>query len=127
MKKLLALLFSIFISFNSYGEWIEVSKGATTGNTTYIEVDRIREENGYVYFWILQDLVIPNDWGDMSIKAYWQGECGVIRMKSLSTIFYSQPMGEGTSESDNSPKEWEYLSPDSTGEAMLDYACDYVK
>ena len=63
----------------------------------------------------------------MSIKAYWQGECGVMRMKTLSTIFYSQPMGEGTSESDNSPKEWEYLSPDSTGEAMLDYACDYVK
>jgi hypothetical protein len=126
MKKLLTLLFTVLISINSYGEWVKVSVGAISGNTSYIEVDKIREQNSYVYFWTLQDFLKPNDWGDMSIKAYWQGDCGLGRTKTLSRIFYPQPMGEGVSESNNSPLEWEYHAPDSVGDGILDYACNLV-
>ena len=127
MKKLLTLLFSILISFNSYGEWSEVSIGVSSGNTTYLDNDTIREKDGYVYFWSLQDRVKPNDYGDMSIKTYWQGDCDLKKMRSLTNIFFPQPMGEGIPETDYPPREWQYQSPGSVGEGFLDYACDYVK
>ena len=38
MKKLTILLFSIFISFNSYGEWTKISE-TVLGDTFYIEQD----------------------------------------------------------------------------------------
>ena len=41
MKKLLLLLFSILISFNSYGEWEEVVE-STDGDTYYIDKDTIK-------------------------------------------------------------------------------------
>ena len=126
MKKLLALLFSILISFNSYGEWVKVST-SVTGTTHYIGIDTIKEHNGYVYYWGLRDLLKPDKWGDMSHKVYFQGDCGVVRIKYLSYIFYKQPMGRGTNEVDNTPSEWRYPIPESVDGVVLDYVCDYVK
>ena len=40
MKKLLILLFSLLISFNSYGEWTQVSKDINN-NTYYIDYKKI--------------------------------------------------------------------------------------
>jgi chaperonin GroEL len=64
MKKLTILLFSILISFNSYGEWLKVHKN-TSGNTSYIGTDTIKERGGYVYWWRLTDYPEPNEYGDM--------------------------------------------------------------
>ena len=50
MKKLLILLFSILISFNSYGEWEEVAEGMN-GDIYYLDKDSIKKHGGYVYFW----------------------------------------------------------------------------
>ena len=52
MKKLLVLLFSILISFNTYGEWVKVST-TIDGTEYYVEIDTIKEHNGYVYSWRL--------------------------------------------------------------------------
>ena len=45
MKKLTILLFSILISFNSYGEWTEIAKN--TDGTHYIDKDTIKKHEGY--------------------------------------------------------------------------------
>jgi hypothetical protein len=92
MKKLLILLFSLLISFNSYGEWEKLGKNVS-GDTFYIDTDTIKEHNGYVYWWVLNDYLKPNEYGDMSGKTYVQGDCGVNRYKWLSIIYYKQPMG----------------------------------
>ena len=127
MKKLLILLFSILISFNSYGEWTKIGDNVV-GETIYIDTDTIKEHNGYVYYWALKDLLKPSKYGDMSVTVYFQGDCGVVRIKYLSFVYYKQPMGRGTSKADNdSTAEWRYPTPDSSGETLLDYVCDYVK
>ena len=130
MKKLLIFLFSILISFNSYGEWTEVGTGASPvndGDTFYIDIDTIKEHNGYVYWWDLNDRLKPTEYGIMSDKTYAQGDCGVNRFKYLSFISYKQPMGEGSGETFTPPNpEWRYPSPDSVGGIMLKYACEYV-
>ena len=125
MKKLLILLFSILISLNSYGAWVKVSE-SVTGNSHYIETDKIKEHNGYVYWWDLVDLLKP-DRGDLSWKVYNQGDCGVSRVKYLSYIFYKQPMGEGSGRTGNpNNSEWEYPSPGSALQIKLDFVCDYI-
>jgi len=42
MKKLLVLLFSILISFNSYGEWTAVSE-SVDGDIAYIDYENIKK------------------------------------------------------------------------------------
>jgi hypothetical protein len=125
MKKLTILLFSILISFNSYGEWTEVFKDIE-GNTYYIDKNKIKEHGGYVYWWEFKDY-IKHSYGYMSHKAYKQGDCGVSRVKYLSFLFYKQPMAKGSYERDNSPSEWNYPPPGNSGETALNYVCNYVK
>lgn len=127
MKKLLIFLFSILISFNSYGEWIEIAEVASSGDTFYIDDQTINERGGYVYFWTLQDNVKPDDYGDLSGIAYYEGDCIKKRFKYLSLTFYSQPMGAGNSTTEGVDNQWEYTPPGSIGETLLYYVCDYVK
>ena len=130
MKKLLIFLFSILISFNSYGEWKEIGENIN-GTIYYIEMDKIKEHDGYVYWWYLSNFLKPIDSvemvGMMSQKIYLQGDCEITRFKMLSIISYNQPMGEGEFHSSSLPNpEWNYAVPESTSEIMLDYVCDYV-
>ena len=127
MKKLLLLLFSILISFNSYGDWTRISKN-TEGDTYYIETDTIKKHDGYVYWWVLGDFLIPFESGAMSGKVYYQGDCGVNRQKPLSYNYYKQPMGIGSSETSTpSNPEWHYPPPGTAGATIFNYVCDYVK
>ena len=126
MKKLLILLFSILISFNSYGEW-GMKIGNTNGDNYYIDLETIKYHQGYVYYWTLSDRIKPNRDGEMSTKMYLEAECGKGRQKYLSFYFYTMPMGEGkhtTNQFDN-PK-WDYPPPGSVAFKHLNYVCDYV-
>ena len=125
MKKLLILLFSILISFNSYGEWTQVTE-ADDGDRYFIDIDTIKEYGGYLYFWGLTDMLIPMKNGDFSYKYYTQGDCGVVRAKYLSSIWYKQPMGEGSGDTLTPFDKWQYPTPDSVGGVLLKYVCDYV-
>ena len=125
IKKLLIFLFSILISFNSYGEWVKVTE-SFAGDTNYIDTDTIKKYDGYVYYWDLVDYLKPT-FEMMSNKTYYQGECGVNRFKTLSYIFYEQPMGKGADLTHTPPNpEWIYPGPDSVGGIKLSYGCDYV-
>jgi hypothetical protein len=57
MKQLLTLLFSILISFNSYGQWTKITE--SDGDSIYIDFDTIKEQDGYVYWWVLTDYLKP--------------------------------------------------------------------
>ena len=45
MKKILALLFSILISFNSYGEWTKVAE-SNSGDNYYLDLGNVKEYDG---------------------------------------------------------------------------------
>jgi hypothetical protein len=130
MKKLLILLFSIFISFNCYGEWNKVATGSgdkNNGDIFYIETDTIKENDGYVYFWQLSDYLLPLQGTFMSSKVYKQGDCGIYRHKILSYIVYKESMGKDAGLQIEGEDEWIYNSSGTVAYIVLDYVCDYVK
>ena len=126
MKKLLLLLFSLILSFNSYGEWTKTNEGLD-GGSYYIDFQTVNKlDNGYVVFWSMADVDVNNN-GNMSSKIYFQGDCNLSRMKILSMIQYKEPMGLGESQSESESEVelagWEYLPPDSIGLDILETVC----
>ena len=126
MKKLLLLLFSLILSFNSYGEWTKTNEDID-GASFYIDFETVNKlDNGYVVFWMMADVDLNKD-GYMSSKTYWQGDCNLSRMKALSLIQYKEPMGLGESQSASESEVelagWQYLPPDSIGLDILETVC----
>jgi hypothetical protein len=125
MKKttLLVILFALVFASPSYAEWENVAK-SKDGTTFYVDYERIRKHDGYVYWWLLQDLLKPTKYGDLSQILYQQGDCKVFRYKILSYVFHKQPMGLdiGESSSPENPK-WDYPRPGGGQEAILKSVC----
>ena len=130
MKKLTlltTLTVSMMFSPVCWGEWVEVSK-SVDGDSYYVDFDRIRQYEGYVYFWELSDYITNYDsLGTMSVKVYNQGDCDSFRYKRLSYTFYKGPMGEGTSTTETPDTNWNYPPPNSFAETILKSVCDFVK
>jgi hypothetical protein len=127
MKKLtltfLICLFTVLLSAPSYAEWTKVSE-SVDGDTYYVDFERIRKHDGYVYFWRLGDLRKPDKDGDLAYKSYIQGDCKLFRYKTLVTSYHKEPMGGGTGEVDSNPdKEWKYPPPNSVIEIILKSVC----
>ena len=123
---LLALLFStMMFSTPSYGEWTGVGKNLN-GDTLYMDFERIRNHDGYVYFWHLSDLLKPSEQGYLSGKTYRQGDCKLLRYKVLTYVFHKQPMGRDAGETSLPVnKQWRYPPPNSWDEVFLKFACTH--
>jgi hypothetical protein len=84
MKNLLTiftLLFStVVFSSPSYADWAKVGENVK-GDTSYVDFERIRKVDGYVYFWEVEDIILPNRRDtpntieSISSKTYIQGDC----------------------------------------------------
>ena len=127
MKRILApiviaLTFTVMFSSTSYAGWTRVVSAG--GNTHYVDFERIRKHDGYVYYWMLQDYLKPNEYGYLSGESYTQGDCELFRVKWLSYVHHKQPMGRDVGEA-NSPNdpEWVYPGPNTGLEAILKYVC----
>ena len=126
MKKL-TLLFILLISTvvfasPSYAEWSKVGKNVI-GTTYYVDFERMRKVDGFVYFWRMSDLLKPDQDGDLSYKVYNQGDCKLFRNKRLSVSYHKEPMGGGTGKNFTPPDKWEYPSPKSSFESILKSVC----
>ena len=127
MKKLtliFTLLFSILMfSSTSFAEWTKVGKHKKSYYTFYVDFERVRNIDGYVYFWELRNFIKPIG-NYSSLSFYQQGDCKLFRIKILSGSFHTKPMGDGTADTDNQKYgEWNYPHPDSTEEAILKAVC----
>jgi hypothetical protein len=132
MKKLLlifTLLFStLMFSTPSYGEWTRTGRSDMNGGNFYVDFERIRKHDGYVYFWQLRNFVNPDEYGFLSAKSYYQGDCKVFRTKMLSASLHKKPMGKGdfTTLLDGGYGEeqnWQYSHPGSNMDIMLQKVC----
>jgi hypothetical protein len=121
----LALTFSVMFSSSSYAGWTKIVEGAS-GNTSYVDFERIREHDGYVYFWELADYLKPTSTGVLSGKVYSQGDCKLFRSKILSYSFHNEPMGNGipADANNNLDGEWRYPAPNSVYENVLQSVCN---
>ena len=128
MKKLLLLLFSVIISFSSYAEWTYIGKDDDGEYSYYIDLQTLRKIDGYVYFWNLMDFDKPDEFGNMSGVTYSQGDCGITRSKYLTSVSYKKPMGEEVADTYTEPNpEWEYITPYTVGEFLLNTSCSLVE
>ena len=131
MKKLyilVTILFSMMMfSSHSYSEWKELEQSWI--GKYYIDFDRIRKVDGYVYFWRLYDLLKPDTDGHMSYRGYVQGDCKLFRLKILSFSNHNFPMGRGDLKKNTTVKNptWTYPSPKSVAENSLKAVCNYIK
>ena len=120
----LALTFSVMFSSSSYAGWTRLGE-TEDGDTHYVDFERIRKHDGYVYYWTLSDYLKPKTSGMLSAKLYTQGDCKLFRLKRLSWSFHNEPMGGGTGDvSEPSNKSWVYASPDSSNESILKSVCN---
>ena len=94
------------------------------GDIFYVDFERIRKVDGYVYYWSLSDYLKPTKFGDLSSKSYDQGDCKLFRYKGLSWSFHKEPMGGGTGETFNyNDNDWRYPPPNSIDESILKLVC----
>jgi hypothetical protein len=121
---ILTLLLSLMFSSPSYSEWTRIQENVE-GTTFYVDFERIRKVNEYVYWWDLQDYLKPTANGRVSGETYNQGDCKLFRYKFLSFSHHKEPMGGGTPDSSNLKNpEWEYPHPNSSIETILKTVCN---
>ena len=118
------MLFStVMFSSSSYAEWTKV--GENIKATFYVDYERIRKNDGYVYYWELADALKPDPGGHFSAKTYNQGDCKLFRYKGLSFMYYKGQMGVEIGLMNNNPdKEWTYPPPNSVAEITLKQVCN---
>jgi hypothetical protein len=115
---------SIFSSL-SLAEWTRVSE-TVKRNSMYIDFERIRKEDGYVYFWLLKDLFKPNKYGSLSVLDYDKADCKLFRYKNIVQHQKSGSMGNGTGKIfDTEDINWSYPTPNSSIETILKVICSH--
>ena len=129
MRKLtliLSLMFIVTLSSPSYAKWTKVDEGLSD---FYVDFERIRKVDGYVYFWMLIDYLKPSPSGDLSAKVYKQGDCKLFREKILNYSTHREPMGGGkvTAVGREPEKDWKYPTPNSVRETILKTVCALTK
>ena len=119
MKKLL-LLFSLLLSFNSYGEWTEIPVAKDDfAEQGFIDFDSIKKKkDGYVYWWMMTSR------SDSSEKIYTRADCEGERMNPIQGDFFSEPLGQGEATSVQSNEGWTYLAPDTAMYNFLEVVCE---
>jgi hypothetical protein len=128
MKKatLLAILFTMLFASPSLAEWTKVTESKMDGSSFYVDFDRIRKHDGFVYFWRLTNDLKPDSQGNLSTNIYIQGDCKLFRIKGLSFTYYKGSMGQGSSENyDPDNPKWVYPTPNSMPETALKAVCSW--
>ena len=120
MKKLSLILLSLLLSFNSYGEWIQVPTNEKGG--TFIDFDNLQlRTDGYVYWWMM-----VSD-SSSSQTAYIQTDCKTKAVNVLQLDSYDEPMGAGDLTSTKPDEGWLYVSPDKGIYRFIRVVCELAE
>ena len=129
-------LFSIILLFSINGfavNWKKLSENKS-GSSFYVDVENIKKDNGFVYYWILIDYLKLTEIGTYSDISEYKVNCVDEKQTWLSNTFYSQPMAKGKIITENIPvwnyygstlNEIRYLTPGSLGHNILKEVCHF--
>ncbi|MDA9093821.1 hypothetical protein N9K20_02905 [Methylophilaceae bacterium] len=122
MKKLILIITFLF-PLASYAKWTKVTD-ATDGSSYYIDFESIKENNSYLYYWMLRDFLKPVG-GFLSGKQLMEVDCKTPRKeRTVSMSGYLMSMGEGVAGfTDNKLSEWTYSSPGQVSEVKINLVC----
>jgi hypothetical protein len=91
MKKL-SIFTLLCFSVNCYAvNWHKV--GEANENSLYVDVDNIKKQNGFVYYWELVDLKEPK-FGTLSTISRYKADCLNKKKAMLKTTSYTGKMGK---------------------------------
>ena len=123
----IALTVLVVLPSTSFADWEKVWTNVS-GDTFYVDFQKIKKNHGYVYFWGMSDYLKPTPPGDLSSKLLFALDCNAPRKaRILSESYYNGPMGQGDiSSSGNKPSEWTYAHPNSAREFIENRVCDYA-
>ena len=131
MKKLIFFISMVF-TINCWAGWTAVSKN-TLNSTYYLDVDKIKQTENYIYLWYLIDYLEPiidhpkyfvND--VMSETNYIKINCNKIIFQRLKVILYGASMATGEVKGDLVPtdnKHWNQVSSGTAFEAVIETVC----
>lgn len=124
MKKLL-LLSLLGFCINGFSiNWKKVIVDRS-GDSYYVDVDNIKEQNGFLYYSRLEDYLEPRN-GDYSFIRKFKVDCTKGKRIWLSDTFYNQPMGRGKITGKINPKKISYPKPNSIGYIVMKFSCDFL-
>ena len=112
-KRLLLLLFSLLLSFNSFAEWTELL--VEDEDVLYIDLETLQEKSdGYFYYWLMRTY---RTW---KIKSFMQIDCEFKKMNTLQNdIYYDDIL-----KSSDGEKGWSYVAPDDYAYRILRVICE---
>ena len=126
MKKLLFIFLLIFSS-QSFAEWKKIPQ-ENAYDEIYVDLENIRESDGYIFFWLLFNYPIPMDAKGIEFQStvvYFQADCHLFRAKRLHFSAYSQLFGKGRELTKFENKEdWVYAKPGRYTYTVLKTVCD---
>ena len=102
--------------------------GASSNATFYSDPETIRRTGNFVKIWQLADYNVAKKSGDgrsySSSKNLYEYDCAEMRVRILSYIDYSGPMGNGTSVGSGEMNgSWSSVAPGTVGERTFRFAC----
>lgn len=126
LYKVFCVILIILLSDRVLAEWELITKGQTTGDEFYVDVNQIKVVDNYRYYWVLKNYPRKDEFGSSSSTMYFQADCDVFRQKVLAFNFYTGHMQTGivdTQEPDPSLANWRYPAPGTVFFRTLEAAC----
>ena len=112
-------------SSSSYADWKKITSNVN-GTDFYVDFETIKRNNGFLYYWGLDDYLEPLSDADgprfSSILMY-KVDCDLLRYKALTATFYSRQMGKGSSKVERGHEDWQYSPPGSAGGSVRKKLC----
>tara|TARA_R110002012_G_C11587358_1_gene605909 strand:- start:600 stop:1376 length:777 start_codon:yes stop_codon:yes gene_type:complete len=128
MKKLLLLLFSLTLSFNSYGYWIYIDKEKNSDAEIYVQTESIEVDEDYVYWMYLNDYSEPrSEYNIMGLAIFRGGDCENNRYVNIESQMFqgskgTKPFGDRL----KPEQEWTTPTSGQIDEKIFNYVCDYA-
>ena len=125
MPTIVLILTYLFFFSAQAQDWTEITKGQN-GHMFFVDMEKLNESKGYIYFWQLINYNDQDEYGDMSAKIYVKAECEVFKFKWLKVSYHKMLMGKDHVKPDNPSKlvsGWQFPIIGSTSYAVLDHVC----
>ena len=125
MPTIVLILTYLFFFSAQAQDWTEITKGQN-GHMFFVDMEKLNESKGYIYFWQLINYIEKDEYGDMSAKIYVKAECKAFKFKWLKVSYHKMLMGKDYVKPNNPSKlvsGWQFPSFGSTSYAVLDHVC----
>ena len=129
MRNSLSILILLFVYLCCLSikanDWTEITKGKN-GHTFFVNMERLKEDKDFIYFWQLINYKEKDEYGDMSAKIYVQGECETFKFKWLKVSYHKMYMGRDyvkPGKPSDLVSGWQFPITNSTSYTVLDHVC----